>query len=75
MPQLIFPIRMKHEYNGYTHAYDNVELSRLTGYGWEIEKPEEVQTKPIKVVEPVVEMTQVPSGIPKAKIGRPPKVK
>jgi len=70
MAQLIFPIRMKHEYNGFTHVYDNVELTRLTGYGWQIEKPEELQTKPVKVETPAIEGT-----ITKAKVGRPPKVK
>lgn len=39
-----FPVRMVHEDNGATHAYDKGEVERLITYGWKVEQPKETKT-------------------------------
>lgn len=62
--RLEFPVRMKHDYNGFTHANDHNELERNKRNGWEIEEQAKVKAAP--VVEPEEAEKKKP-GRPKAK--------
>lgn len=43
---------MKHEYHGFTHAYDHNDLVRLTKAGWESEEAEKKQEEKKKPGRP-----------------------
>lgn len=55
------PVRMVHPLHGATHAYDQGEVERLKGYGWQPEEAPELVKLPV-LEEP-----------PKRKPGRPKK--